>query len=134
MGEISNAMVCALGMGVVFIGLIVIVLLCKIMSVIVQWMEQSGSAPANNDIAVAPADPPQQPNEQPAQMDVAISAAFAEMLSTDISNIHIASIEASPAGTAIPNRQEVIAAISAAIAEMSGTDISGIRVISFRQL
>lgn len=134
MGEISNAMVCALGMGVVFIGLIVIVLLCKIMSVIVQWMEQSGSTSADNDISVAPAASPQQSYEQPAEIDVAISAAFAEMLNTDISNIQIASIEAIPAATAIPNRQEVIAAISAAIAEMAGTDISGIRVISFRQL
>ncbi|MGL5436512.1 MAG: OadG family protein [Lachnospiraceae bacterium] len=139
MGEISNAMVCLLGMGNVFVGLIVIVLLCKIMSIFVQWMERSGTAPAASDISALPVNMPQPqqqpPNGQQAEMEeVAISAAFAEMLHTDISNIHITSIKTGSAAAAIPNRQEIIAATSAAIAEMSGTDISAIRVVSFRQL
>lgn len=136
MGEISNAMVCALGMGNVFVGLIVIVLLCKLMSIFVQWIERSDSTPSNSDTSAMPAAPPQKPQggQQTAMEEIAISAAFAEMLNTDISNIRIASIAAGSTKTEIPNRQEIIAAASAAIAELSNTPVSAIRVVSFKQL
>lgn len=130
--EVSNAFVCLLGMGVVFVGLICIVLLCKLTSMVVIWLERSTTDTDNTitETAAAPSAPNQahDPNTE-----VAVSAALAEMLDTDIQNIHISSMQAAANGQDIPNRQELIAAVSAAIAEMLGTDVSGIQVLSFKK-
>jgi sodium pump decarboxylase gamma subunit len=91
--------VCALGVGIVFAGLIVIILLCKILGAVCQIAEKIGankedvkSAPAVTSAAPSVADKTVQiPNRR--EMVAAISAAIAEDLGTDVSAIRIVSIE-----------------------------------------
>ena len=93
MANISNAEVVLLGVGVVFFGLICIVVLCKIAGAIMQNM--GSAAPA---AAAAPAPAPARA-QAPAGGEVrdellaAISAAAAEMLGTDMSGIRILSFK-----------------------------------------
>lgn len=116
MGEVSNLMVCFLGLGSVFIGLISIIILCKIMSMIIQFTENRSTA----DTAAS--------SSKAALTDVkiAVSAALARMLDTDISNIRITSIHQVSSDSAA-------VAVSAALAEMLGKDISDIHVLSFKK-
>lgn len=93
MANISNAEVVLLGVGVVFFGLICIVVLCKIAGAIMQNM--GSAAPA---AAAAPAPAParaQAPagGEDRDELLAAISAAAAEMLGTDMSGIRILSFK-----------------------------------------
>ena len=93
MANISNAEVVLLGVGVVFFGLICIVVLCKIAGAIMQNM--GSAAPA---AAAAPAPAParaQAPagGEDLDELLAAISAAAAEMLGTDMSGIRILSFK-----------------------------------------
>lgn len=85
--EYSNLFVCLMGIGTVFIGLTCLVALTKIMSAVIlrldgEKKQESSAAPVS-----------QSPKHDPeTELSVAISAALAEELSTDISNIHIVSI------------------------------------------
>lgn len=93
MANISNAEVVLLCVGVVFFGLICIVVLCKIAGAIMQNM--GSAAPA---AAAAPAPAParaQAPagGEDRDELLAAISAAAAEMLGTDMSGIRILSFK-----------------------------------------
>lgn len=133
--------VCALGLGVVFIGLICIVIICNIMSLLLRSNgkpseTKSDMTPLATPIAVAPAKNEAIPNRQ--EFVAAVSAAIAEDLNTDISGIRIHSITipsaAAAENMATPDHQEFVAAISAAIAEDMGTDISGIRILSTKKL
>lgn len=95
MANISNAEVVLLGVGVVFFGLICIVVLCKIAGAIMQNM---GSAAPAAAAAPAPAPAParaQAPagGEDRDELLAAISAAAAEMLGTDMSGIRILSFK-----------------------------------------
>ena len=91
MANISNAEVVLLGLGVVFFGLVCIVLLVKIAGAIMQNM--SSAAPAAS-AAPAPARV-QAPagGEDRDELLAAISAAAAEMLGTDMSGIRILSFK-----------------------------------------
>ena len=89
--EISNTFVVVLGIGVVFVGLICIVLLCKIVSAFCMLGEgkrQDSTAPVSN-AAAAKAQPIQ--NRQ--EIIAAVSACVAEELGTDISAIRILSFK-----------------------------------------
>ncbi len=91
MSGISNSFVVVLGISVVFIGLICIVLLCKIVSAICMLGEGK-----NKDTAVASAPQtiaPAQPIENRQEIIAAVSAAVAEELGTDISAIRILSFK-----------------------------------------
>lgn len=84
--------VCILGVGIVFIGLICIILLCKILSAVcnISTKPVAEAAP----VAAAPTMPAVQkqiPNRK--KIVVAISAAIAEELGTDVSAIRIVSLK-----------------------------------------
>ena len=84
-----NWFVVCMGMGTVFVGLICIVILCKILSAICMLSEKK-EAPANNAVS-APAVSQQIENRQ--EIIAAVSAAIAEELGTDISAIRILSFK-----------------------------------------
>ena len=84
----STLFVVLLGMGTVFAGLILIIILCKLMSIFVGATEKSApaqaSAPTSNTVAPIP-------DKQP--LLAAVSAAIAEDLGTDITKVRIHSIK-----------------------------------------
>ena len=88
--EISNGVVVLLGVGIVFVGLVCIIVLCSIMSAIVgKLAKKPAAAPA-----AAPAPVAEQaviPNRR--EMVAAISAAIAEELGVEVSGIKILSIK-----------------------------------------
>ena len=92
MQDISNTFVVVLGIGVVFVGLICIVLLCKIVSAFCMLCEgkktDNASAPATVAEAVA-----SQPIEKRQEIIAAVSACIAEELGTDISAIRVLSFK-----------------------------------------
>lgn len=90
MPEVSNAFVVVMGISVVFIGLICIVILCKILSAICAMGEKKTDAqPAVvQSVAAAP-----QVIENRQEIIAAVSAAVAEELGTDISAIRILSFK-----------------------------------------
>ena len=92
MPEPSIPFVILMGVGVVFIGLICIILLCMAMSAICRSMGDQTPAPAPA-AAAAPAAPVQQaiPNRQ--AMVAAIAVAVAEEMGTDPAGIRILSIK-----------------------------------------
>lgn len=87
--EISNGFVCAMGLGVVFVGLICIVVLCKIMSLICQGKETAAPAPA--PVAAPPAQAAPIANKQ--ELIAGICAVIAEELGTDVSSIRVLSFK-----------------------------------------
>ncbi|MDE7054889.1 MAG: OadG family protein [Oscillospiraceae bacterium] len=90
--EPSIPFVILMGIGVVFFGLICIILLCMAMSAICRSMGDKTPAPAPA-AAAAPAAPAQQaiPNRQ--AMVAAIAVAVAEEMGTDPAGIRILSIK-----------------------------------------
>ena len=90
--------VCALGVGVVFIGLVCIVLLCKLVSLACKIAENTqkpeqaqpvASAPSVSAAPVAPA----QPIANRKKLVAAVSAVIAEELGTDVSAIRVVSFK-----------------------------------------
>ena len=90
--EPSIPFVILMGIGVVFFGLICIILLCMAMSAICRSMGDKTPAPAPA-AAAAPAAPAQQaiPNRQ--AMVAAIAVAVAEEMGTDPAGVRILSIK-----------------------------------------
>lgn len=85
--EVSNLFVCIMGMGVTFVGLICLILLCMLMGKLV-----GGTAPAPAPAAeVAAPAVSTIPNRQ--EVIAAVSAALAEELGEDISAIRILSFK-----------------------------------------
>ena len=92
MPEISNTFVVAMGISVVFIGLICIIVLCKIMSAVCQLAEKKeSSTQATPVVSAAPS--VNQPIENRQEIIAAVSAALAEELGTDVSAIRILSFK-----------------------------------------
>lgn len=89
MTEVSNLFVVVLGVVTVFIGLICIILLCKIVSLLCGSAEKKSDAPA---VPVAQA-VAVQPIQNKQEIIAAVSAAIAEELGTDISAIRILSFK-----------------------------------------
>ncbi len=96
--NIKDAYTIALGIGTVFVGLICLIVLCKILSVCVKLLSKTSdnqvpSAPAtkSNSNAVSAPTPAVIPNRR--EFVAAIAAAIAEEEGTDISAIRILSIE-----------------------------------------
>lgn len=86
--EISNAFVCAMGIGVVFLGLVCLVIICKITSLICcsgskKEQDESATVYEQSDDTIQ--------NKQ--EIIAAISAVVAEELNTDISAIRILSFK-----------------------------------------
>ncbi len=92
MPEVSNAFVVVLGISIVFIGLICIIILCKILGAICNISENRNNAAAPAaPIVSAPA--ATQPIENRQEIIAAISAALAEEVGTDVSAIRILSFK-----------------------------------------
>ncbi len=87
----SNAFVCAVGIGTVFAGLICIIFICKIMSIVCGLFPEK-EAPA---VASAPAARPQSSGaiENKQEVVAAVCAAIAEDLGTDVKNIKVVSFK-----------------------------------------
>ena len=87
--------VCLMGMGIVFVGLICIILICMAASAIIRAMESGSKAdavPQPAKAAAAPAAPALTP-EKRREMIAAVSAALAEELGKDVSAIKITSFK-----------------------------------------
>ena len=92
MTEISNTFVVGMGVGVVFIGLICIIILCKILSAICQIADKKEKAEPivyNSTVSTAVA----QPIENRQEIIAAVSAVLAEELGTDVSALRILSFK-----------------------------------------
>lgn len=90
MGE--TAFVVVLGIGTVFVGLAIIILLCKLMSLLVNATEAKQEAVPVAGVAPA-ADQAPAVIQNKQEVLAAVSAVIAEELGTDISNIRIHSIK-----------------------------------------
>lgn len=89
--EIPNWFVCVLGMGIVFIGLIVLVLICWLMGVFCKNTGTADKTAAAVSATASAASSDAIPNKQ--ELIAAISAALAEELGEDVSAIRITSIK-----------------------------------------
>lgn len=81
-----------LGLGIVFVGLICIIIICKIMSFIVTRIVGEKKDEPAPVAAAAPVSAPA-PIENRGALSAAIAAAIAEDLGTDVSGIRIVSIK-----------------------------------------
>ena len=84
--DYSSVFVCLMGMGTVFFGLICLIVLTTLMSRIC-GSKQPAAAPAAPAAVPAAAEPNQQ------ELIAAVSAAIAEELGTDVSNIRVTSFK-----------------------------------------
>lgn len=163
MGEVSNAFVVAMGIGVVFVGLICIVVLCMVMSRLCRPGGRKEPAAAAAAAAVSkPAEQSGAGEKDMAVLTAVITAAItaaasdrpaAAVRSATVPGRRVAApssyrpvmppvysgpprhAAAAPVRRpAASKRQEMISAVSAAIAEQSGTDVSGIRILSFKKI
>ncbi len=91
MPEPSNLFVCLLGIGTVFIGLICLILLCKIVGLLTNKAEKTTEkATPVTAVSVSKAS---QTIENRQEIVAAVSAAIAEELGTDISALRILSFK-----------------------------------------
>lgn len=92
----SDLFVCALGVGTVFVGLVCLIILCKILGALCQISSKMPEKNNTTPVAVPAAPivktvPAEIPNRR--ETVAAIAAAIAEDLGTDVSAIRILSIE-----------------------------------------
>ena len=81
--------VCAMGLGTVFVGLILLIFVCKVMGLFVGSKSNESSAPVLKPITPVA----EKPIENKQELIAAISVALAEELGTDVSGIRIHSIK-----------------------------------------
>ena len=89
--KLNDGFVVALGIGTVFVGLICIVILCKIVGLFCGAAKKSENAPAVTNTNAAPAS--NQPIQNRQEIIAAVSAVVAEELGTDVSAIRILSFK-----------------------------------------
>ena len=92
MTELSNAFVCIMGMGTVFIGLICIVVICMLMSAVIKAFSK------NSNVASAPVAPVRTNTvaldaKTKAEIIAGACACIAEELGEDASNIKVVSFK-----------------------------------------
>lgn len=90
MPEVSDSLVVALGIGIVFTGLVCIVILCKIMSAVCSLASKGDNTETSATTATPVATQPIQ-NRQ--EIIAAVSAVIAEELGTDVSAIKVLSFK-----------------------------------------
>lgn len=88
--EISNTFVCLMGLGIVFLGLICIILLCMLMSAVCKKLDKSVKAPTVIESEPATTKP-NITNRQ--EFIAAVSAVIAEEQGIDVSAIRILSVK-----------------------------------------
>lgn len=91
----SALFVCLMGVGVVFAGLVCIVLLCKLMSLFAKGKENDNKSAANAAPSAAPAAVSETtvPLNKRGEFIAAVSAAIAEDLGTDVNGLKITSVK-----------------------------------------
>ena len=90
--DVSNGIVIALGLGIVFAGLICIVIICSIMGAICKNLVKPEAAkPAQQAAPSAPASSAPIANKQ--EIIAAVCAVIAEELGTEASNIRVTSFK-----------------------------------------
>ena len=83
--------VCLMGLGTVFVGLICIIIVCKIVSGIIRLSEKKAPAKETAEATPVPAASAEIPDKQ--RLIAAVSAAIAEELGTDVSALRIISFK-----------------------------------------
>lgn len=89
----ENQIVVILGISIVFIGLISLIILCKILAVISNIGEENPPAVNTSTTTPITTAPVKQTIENRQQIIAAVSAAVAEELGTDVSAIRILSLK-----------------------------------------
>ena len=94
-GEYNLGVVVLLGVGIVFAGLICIVILCVLMGKVVRLLEGKAAPAAESAPVIAPAAAPVVAEAIPNRRELvaAISCCLAEELGTDVSAIRIVSLK-----------------------------------------
>ncbi|MBE6787436.1 MAG: hypothetical protein E7537_03705 [Ruminococcaceae bacterium] len=92
MSEPSNLFVCLLGIGTVFIGLICLILLCKIIGLLTAKPNKSEQK-ATTAVSTAAVTTANTPIENRGEIIAAVSAVIAEELGTDVSALKILSFK-----------------------------------------
>lgn len=139
--DISPWFVLVLGMGTVFFGLIVIILLVKLMSALLKGKNTAVTSVVEPNIT-APTFLPTQPVSKPkmpiadrACLSAVIAAAIASYTGTDAEGLRICRMKTlAPAPESADAHNRFVAAIAAAIATETGTDASGLRIRSIRKI
>ncbi len=97
MTELSNTFVCIMGMGTVFIGLILIVLICKLISIVTSGFAKVGGEKTSVvQAASAPAQKaalPMPTGAEKAAILAGVCACIAEEIGTDANNIKVVSFK-----------------------------------------
>lgn len=88
----NSGLVCAMGMGIVFCGLICIIIILMLMSAIVRCFAKKETAEPVKTAPVAAAAPQPTVIANKGEFTAAVAAAIAEDLGTDVSGIRILSI------------------------------------------
>lgn len=89
----SNAFVVLMGIGTVFVGLICIIILCKIMSAVIRLFQKSPENKIEQATPVQNTSPASKAIPARGELSAAIAAAIAEYTGKDISGIRILSIK-----------------------------------------
>ncbi len=129
--QISGWGVMALGMGVVFMGLVSLVFITQFMSFLCKAASIKGKTPAPAVKGTVPAAAAPAPIANKPQFTAAVATAIALQMGTEPSGLRIHSIR--PVGAA-SGREQFVAAVSAAVAAQMGGDVSGLRIHSIRQV
>ena len=143
-------LVMAIGLGVVFVGLLCLIGIIYLMSFLFRLfsgerklraleskradLSELISQEGQGSASLAPAMPT---GEQRRRLVAAVSVAVAEYMGTEPSALRIHSIKRVGAGSEGMDqsaRRELIAAVSAAIATQLDTDVSGIRIHSIKRV
>ncbi|MGN0114288.1 MAG: OadG family protein [Acutalibacteraceae bacterium] len=95
LGISSSLFVCLMGVGIVFAGLVCIVLICKLMSFFAKGSEKNSESAAPVAAAPVPAAGINDtvPPEKRGEFIAAVSAAIADDLGTDVDGIRITSVK-----------------------------------------
>lgn len=94
----SSGFVCLMGMGIVFSGLICIVIICNIMSLLVRKLEKPGKQNAEAPAPAPVSAPAQQtaaamPQSEKRAVIAGVCSVIAEELGTDVSSIRVLSFK-----------------------------------------
>ncbi len=89
----SDLSVVLLGLGTVFVGLIIIILICSLTGLIFSSAKKSEAEPAAQNVKAPAQATPAQDIPDRGQFIAAVSAAIAEDMGTDVSAIRIVSVK-----------------------------------------
>ena len=124
--EVSNLFMCLMGMGTVFVGLICIVLICRVLGMAVQGAQRRRATISE------PADAPVPDNGFTPGITLSAAVTGSDPAYAGEPDEHEEPEEYEE--PAIENHRQLIVAISVVLAEELDTDVSSIRILSFKQI